>query len=251
MIDLPFPALILLAIAATFVLAGLVKGVIGMGLPTVAIGLLGLLMPPAQAAAILIVPSIVTNVWQLLDGPRFGALVLRLWPMMVGICIGTWLGSGILAGENSALVTTALGLALLVYAAIGLGAARFAVAPAWERWLNLPIGIATGAVTGATGVFVLPAVPYLQALRMEREELIQALGLSFTVSTAALGVALAGEGILELSLAGTSLLALLPALLGMWAGTWLRFRIAAETFRRVFFVGLLMLGAHLALRGLL
>lgn len=250
MFELSFPLLILLAIAATFLLAGFVKGVIGMGLPTVAIGLLGLTMPPAQAAAILVIPSLVTNVWQLLAGPRFGALIVRLWPMMVGICLGTWAGAGVLTGSNSALASTLLGVALVVYAIIGLTAVRFAVKASWEKFLNLPIGFATGLVTGATGVFVLPAVPYLQALKLDREELIQALGLSFTVSTVAMGAVLWDEGVLALSLMGVSLLALVPALGGMFFGTWLRARISAETFRRCFFIGLLLLGAHLSLRGL-
>src|SRR5205085_5682601 len=83
----------------TFLLAGLVKGVIGMGLPTVAMGLLALALPPAEAAAILVVPSLVTNVWQLLAGPRFGALARRLWPMMAGVVLGTVAGAGVLVGN--------------------------------------------------------------------------------------------------------------------------------------------------------
>ncbi|HSH83114.1 MAG TPA: TSUP family transporter, partial [Herpetosiphonaceae bacterium] len=84
----------ILGIGVTFVLAGFVKGVIGMGLPTVAIGLLGVLMPPAQAASLLVVPSLVTNLWQFLAGPRLGSLLERLWSMMLAICVGTWAGSG-------------------------------------------------------------------------------------------------------------------------------------------------------------
>ena len=251
MIDTTGAILILLAIACIFLLAGFVKGVIGMGLPTVAMGLLGAITHPAEAAATLVIPSLVTNVWQLLAGPAFGALIARLWPMMVGICIGTWLGAGILTGENSALASTLLGVALLLYAVIGLFAKRFHVPAQSERWLNLPIGIATGLVTGATGVFVLPAVPYLQALKLEREELIQALGLSFTVSTVAMAAALWGEGAFQTREILASLLAVIPALAGMFVGTWLRTRISAETFRRCFFIGLLLLGAHLALRGIL
>ncbi len=72
----------------TFLLAGLVKGIVGMGLPTVAMGLLSLALPPAEAAAILIVPSLVTNVWQLLAGPACGALMRRLWSMMAGVVAG-------------------------------------------------------------------------------------------------------------------------------------------------------------------
>src|SRR6185312_12463648 len=80
-------------IAAIFLLAGFVKGVIGMGLPTVAVGLLGLTMPPSQAAAVLILPSLVTNVWQAFAGGHFRDVARRLWPMLVGICIGTWFGA--------------------------------------------------------------------------------------------------------------------------------------------------------------
>ncbi len=71
-------------IALTFLLAGFVKGVVGLGLPTVSVGLLGLAMPPMQAAALLIVPSMVTNLWQLACGPRFLGLMKRLAGLLLG-----------------------------------------------------------------------------------------------------------------------------------------------------------------------
>lgn len=83
-----------------FIAAGLVKGVTGMGLPTVAMGLLGLLMPPQAAAALLVLPSLLTNLWQLLAGPALAQIVRRLWLMMTGIIIGTLAGSSLLIGLN-------------------------------------------------------------------------------------------------------------------------------------------------------
>jgi uncharacterized membrane protein YfcA len=234
-------------IGATFLLAGLVKGVIGMGLPTVAMGLLALAMPPAEAAAILVVPSLVTNVWQLLAGPRFGALARRLWPMMAAVLVGTIAGAGVLAGNIAGLAKIGLGIALIVYAIVGLVGIRLSVAPRHEAWLGPLVGAITGLVTGATGVFVIPAVPYLQAIGLEKDELIQALGLSFTVSTVALAIGLLRVDAWQMDSVWISLLALVPALVGMQAGQWLRQRIAAATFRRVFFAGLLLLGATLAL----
>lgn len=233
----------------TFLLAGFVKGVIGLGLPTVAIGLLGLVMAPVQAAALLVVPSLATNVWQLAAGPRLGALWRRLWPMMLGICLGTWAGAGLLAGASNGRATLALGLALAAYAALGLAAVRLRMPGRAEAWLSPLIGAATGLVTAATGVFVIPAVPYLQALRLEKDDLVQALGLSFTVSTVALAVDLARDGAL-VSSAGASLLALAPALAGMLIGQWLRARVRPERFRFWFLLGLLGLGGHLALHGM-
>uniref|UniRef100_UPI00197E0F4A TSUP family transporter n=1 Tax=Burkholderia sp. Ac-20379 TaxID=2703900 RepID=UPI00197E0F4A len=79
-------------VVAVFAVAGLVKGMIGLGLPTVAMGLLTLAMPPAAAASLLVVPSLVTNVWQLARGPAFGALLRRLWPLLAGLAVGTFAG---------------------------------------------------------------------------------------------------------------------------------------------------------------
>ncbi|MGY2290743.1 sulfite exporter TauE/SafE family protein [Pseudomonas sp. SDO528_S397] len=242
------PVLTLLVIG-TFVLAGAVKGVIGLGLPTVAMGLLGLAMLPAQAAALLIIPSTVTNLWQLAFGGHLRLLARRLWPMLVLIFLGTGLGSLWLGMEGGAWVVHALGAALLLYALTGLLLPTFTVAPATERWLGPLCGLVTGLVTSATGVFVIPAVPYLQALGLNRDQLVQALGLSFTVSTLALAAGLFWRGNLGGGELNASLLALIPALLGMWLGQVLRQRISAAVFKRVFFIGMASLGGHLLISG--
>jgi len=111
------------------------------------------------------------------------------------------------------------------------------------------IGLATGLVTAATGVFVLPAVPFIQALGFDKEDLIQALGLSFTVSTLALAAGLAHDGAFGSATLGQSALAIIPALAGMAIGQWVRLRVQPEMFRRCFFLGLLVLGADLLIRG--
>src|ERR1700732_3628373 len=107
-------------VAAAFVLAGVVKGVTGLALPTVGIGLLSLTMPPAQAAALIVVPAFITNVWQMVSGPGLGRLMRRLWLMQSGVCLGTWAGAGLMTGSKAGFASVALGVALLAYAAIGL-----------------------------------------------------------------------------------------------------------------------------------
>jgi uncharacterized membrane protein YfcA len=238
----------LAAILATFLLAGFVKGVTGLGLPTVAIGLLSLVMSPAQAATLVVIPSLVTNLWQMTSGPALRPIARRLWPMMLGIFIGTWLFGGVLTGSHAGAALTALGIVLLLYAAYGLSPLTLPyVSKRAETVLSPLIGAATGAVTGATGVFVIPAVPYLQALGFERDELVQGLGMSFTVSTIALTIMLADAGMLG-ALALSSLAALVPAVIGMEIGGRVRRTVRPEIFRRVFFLGLGLLGAYLLLR---
>jgi uncharacterized membrane protein YfcA len=234
-------------VIGTFILAGTVKGVIGLGLPTVAMGLLGLAMLPAHSAALLIIPSTVTNVWQLAAGGHLKPLFRRLWPMLLMIAIGTGLGSRVVGIGGGQSMTRALGAALLLYALSGLFMPAWRVAPQHEAWLGPLLGLVTGIITSATGVFVIPAVPYLQALGLERNQLVQALGLSFTVSTLALAGGLFWNGALGSGELGASVIALIPALLGMWLGQWLRQRISAQVFKRVFFIGMGALGLHLLL----
>jgi uncharacterized membrane protein YfcA len=232
-------------IAVAFLLAGTVKGVIGMGLPTVAMGVLGLVMPPVQAAALLVVPSLATNVWQMLAGPALGAAVKRFGTMLVGACVGILAGIGLLTGGAQTLASALLGAVLAVYGLLGLTVARFVVPPRAERWLSPLVGVVTGLLTGATGIFVVPAVPYLGSLGLERETLIQTLGLSFTTSTVALAVGLAATGQFPAAIATTSALALVPVFAGMFLGQAIRTRIHPDVFRRWFFGFLLLIGLYM------
>jgi uncharacterized protein len=242
------PIVYLVVLAVAFLLAGLVKGVTGLALPTVGIGLLSLAMPPAHAAALIVVPALITNVWQMMSGPGLGRLVRRLWPMQLAICLGTWASASLMAGSETAFASATLGFALMAYAAFGLMNVRVPHLPAGaEWWLGTFAGGATGFISAATGVFVIPAVPYLQALGFEREEFMQALGLSFTVAAIALAWSLVGAGTLNFGTGLYSLLALVPALAGMIAGQHLLRVMRPETFRRWFFSGLALLGAHLAI----
>ena len=240
----------LFIVGSTFFAAGVVKGVTGMGLPTMAMGLMGSLVSPLTAASLLIVPSFVTNVWQLLAGPNFMPLLFRLWAMMLALAVATALGSSWLAAGDNRLTTAALGAALVAYSGYALLARQVGVPRHSERLLSPLIGAATGIVTGATGVLVFPAVPYLQALGLAKEDLVQALGLSFTVSTIALSIGLGAQGVLETEMLGLSVLAVLPALAGMWIGQCIRDRISPAVFRRGFLLCLMLLGAEMCLRAL-
>ncbi|HLW26091.1 MAG TPA: sulfite exporter TauE/SafE family protein [Kiloniellales bacterium] len=246
MLDLPLSTLGV--ITATFFVAGVVKGVVGMGLPTLAMGVLGALISPLVAASLLLVPSCVTNIWQLLAGPSFRPLLRRLWPMMVAIFIGTLLGASWIASGDTRLTTAALGAALVLYASYTLFARQLSVPASMETWLSPVIGATTGTIAGGTGIFVIPAVPYLQALGFGKGDLVQALGLSFTVSTIALAVGLGAHSAIDRDILSLSSLAILPALAGMWAGQRIRNKISPPAFRRGFLICLLLLGLEMLSR---
>lgn len=237
-----------LFIAAVFLIAGIVKGVVGLGLPTIAIGLLAVVMSPLEAAAILIIPALITNVWQMLAGPSLGSVARQLWPMLLAVCLGTWCGAPLMPAIAGPVAAAALGGTLILYALSGLAAYRVSIPAAHKKIVGAVTGFVTGLITAATGVFVIPAVPYLQAVGFDNEELVQALGLSFTVSTVALAVNVSGAGALNAAMAGTSVMVLAMTCTGMWTGQSIRQRLSPVAFRQWFFGGLLLLGIYLLVR---
>jgi uncharacterized protein len=243
--------LLLTAVLVVFGIAGWIKGVVGMGLPTFAMGVLGLLMTPAAAAVWLLAPSLVTNVWQFAAGPTPTRLLRRLAIFLMMIGVGTFVGVPLmLANQVSPWPGVMLGGVLVAYAILALLLPKLRVPSQHEIWMSPLVGFATGVLTGATGVFVVPAVPYLSAIDLTKDELVAALGLSFTVSTIALGLALTQGAAITPAQVLQSSLAIAPALLGMWLGQRMRARFDATTFRRGFFCALLVLGCTMLFRGI-
>jgi uncharacterized membrane protein YfcA len=230
-------------VAAILLLAGMVKGVVGLGLPTVSIGFLGMMMPLSNAVALLLLPSLATNATQAFGRPAWPVL-RRIWPMLAGVVGGTFAGSGFLGAEWAPRM---LGGVLVAYAVMGLAGFNPRLSPRAERWTAVPVGLSSGLIAAATGVFVLPVAPWLQAIRMPRDDLIQALGLFFTIGLVSLGALLAVSGTLwEVPLTNTAV-ALVGAFTGLWVGTRLRHRLSPASFVRVLFSALGGLGLWLLL----
>jgi uncharacterized protein len=237
---------VLLFIAAAFLLAGFIKGVIGLGLPTVSMGLLAVTMPPSRALAIVIVPAIVTNIWQTFVGPYLRDIIARLWPLMLSTVVGIWLNAGMLTGPYARYGTIVLGLLLVFYAIVGLSTFSFKVARSDEKWIGGIVGLVTGVVSAATGVQVIPSMPFMQAIGMEKDELVQALGVFFTVATVALAFNLTSAGLLDAATALPGAVAMACAFAGMFIGQAVRSRMRPEAFRRWFLIAMILLGLFLA-----
>lgn len=242
---------LLASVLAIFLLAGFVKGVVGLGLPTVSLAVLTVVVDLPVAVLLMVIPSAVTNLWQAIDGQYIGRLLTRFWPLLIASIVGVWLAFGPLLVANPRAMTGVLGLVLCIYCASSLLPVRSARRVAHERAASPLIGLATGTIAGATGSLVLPVVPYLQALDLHREELVQMMGLSFTVTTCALGLAMLGHGGYDGPLTLVSVAALAPAILGMKIGQRVRRRLSERIFRRCLFGALFVIGIRLIWKGFL
>ncbi|MEN0076360.1 MAG: sulfite exporter TauE/SafE family protein [Paracraurococcus sp.] len=236
-------------VLGSFTLAGFVKGVAGFGLPTVTLGLLALTRPLPEAMALMLVPTLAANIWQSLVGPALLPVLRRLWGFLLAAVLGTLAGAGILARADAQLLSGLLGLLLVLSAALALaglpmpppGAAR-------ERWLSPLVGGTSGLLAGMTGSFLMPAAPYLAALRLPSQQFVQGFGLAALLAALTLALGMAGAGLLPPDLGLASLIGVAPAFLGMAIGTRLRRAMPDAGFRTVIQAALGLLGLWLAFR---
>ncbi len=233
------------SIAIIFLLAGMVKGVVGMGLPAVSLGLLTATFDLTIAMALMIIPSFATNLLQATHGGHGLMLIGRLWPFLTIAAITVWVGTQVLTTIDLTLLSGLLGLLLVVYAVQGLLGPGISIPRRWQIWTGPVFGATNGILTGMTGSFVVPGVLYLQAIGLCREALIQAMGILFTVSTIALALCLQGRNLLNAELGLTSGAALIPAFLGMAIGQAVRRQLSESSFRRIFFHAILILGIYI------
>lgn len=245
-----FELLTILVVVGAFLLAGAVKGVIGLGLPAVSLGTLTVAFDLPTAMALTLVPSFVTNLWQSVVGGNARIILGRLWPFLLMSTVTVWIGVLALARLNPTLPTGLLGAVLITYSAVNLGGVRLSIPGKHEAWAGPLIGSTNGVLTGMTGSSVVPGVMFLQAIGLPRDVLIQAMGMLFTASTVALATALQRSNLLNLEQAIVSAGAVVPAIVGMAGGRALRMRLSERRFKAVFFIALLLLGAYIVANAL-
>jgi uncharacterized membrane protein YfcA len=237
---------IVILVAATFLLAGTIKGITGLGLPVVSLAILTATIGLREAMALILIPAFAMNVWQAAVGGAISAIARRLWVFMATVSLGIWIGIGLLATGDVVFFSGLLGILLFLYALVSLMTPQIPPPGRWEPWISPVAGMISGVITGLTGAFVMPGGLYLQALGLPKEILVQAMGVSFTIVIIVFGLALSRHDLLTMDLGLLSLFGLAPAAAGMFLGRQVLRRFPEERFRRVFFCVLLLLGLYMA-----
>jgi hypothetical protein len=241
---------IIVIAAGAFLLGGFVKGVVGLGLPTVSLAILTATVGLKEAMVLMLFSSFVTNAWQALIGGHLLVILRRLWSFLAVGAFGIWVAAGWLAKSDAVLLSGVFGGLLFLYGAISLFGKPPPPPGRAEIWLTPSIGGVAGIITGLTGSFTVPGIMYLQSLGLAKDVFIQAMGVVFTMSTLTLSISLAANDLVPVNLGIVSVAGLVPAALGMIAGQRIRDRLSEDQFRKVFFASLLAVGAYIAVRAL-
>ena len=233
---------LIIFVVFVYILAGFVKGVVGVGLPTISLAMLATVLGLKEAMLVLLAPSLITNLAQALAGGRLYDLTKRFWMFLLSLFLLTWFSTGILVKADGNLLKIGLGIILLLYCVSYFLQLKIPKTGINDKWLSPLMGGLTGVSTGLTGTFVVPGTLYLQRMLSNRHALVQAMGLSGGVATISLGVSLGGRGMLSNELLFTSGAMVIPALMGMAFGNMVRSKINEVLFRKLFFVSLSFVG---------
>lgn len=235
---------------AALVLGGFAKGVLGVGLPMVALPLLSTFMPIRDAVAVLYFPILATNVYQLVQGGYMMVALRRFWPLLLVLCLCVWLGAASLVALDARVISVLLGIAVALFAALSLVRPSFRIGPRWE----LPLGLLAGAAGGFFGGLALiggpPVIMYFVALHLKKDAFIGCISLVYLLTLVPAGFSYVALGVLETGHILPGLATFVPVFAGLAAGQWLRGRIDQDRFRKILLGAMIVIGLNLVRRGL-
>jgi len=237
-------------ILIAYIVASGIKGLTGLGFSTSCLPVLALRLDLKVAIPLVIVPSIVSNVAIMMEAGRFRETVRRFWPLYISSIPGLLVGLIVLISINVDTARLILGLVLVAYSLLALGNKPFTLSGVWERKLKMVVGFCTGFVNGLTGSQVMPVLPYLLALNLNKKAFVQAINISFTLSSLIMLLSMQKLGYLSSHTLLIAVSGLVPVLLTVYFSSKLRHYLVGSLYRKLILIFLLIMGAILSIKSL-
>ncbi len=231
-------------------IGGVVKGTIGVGLPVVVIAVLSNFLPVPLVLALVTVPILLTNFWQVMEAGKPMVPLRRFWPMIVCLIVFIWIGARFVIDLDPRVLYALIGTAVTLFVVTSYFKLHGTVPPSAERWAGPVAGMLGGLLGGISTIWGPPMMMYFVMLRLSKETYIQAVGLVWFIASIPLVVAYVRYGILTTHTALLSVIACIPGAIGFFVGQRLRKRINQELFRTLLLWFLLLVGLNLIRRAI-
>lgn len=247
--ELDWSWLVWTGVGAIFVVGGIVKGTMGVGLPTVVLPMLSLVVPGTQAMGLLVMPVLLSNFWQAIEGGNW-RYSLRRFGGVIGVqLLFTVATVKLTAGFPVAFFNVVVAVAVL--GAVGLMFVRPPqISAEQERWMGPAVGVLAGILGGVTTLTGPIIITYLVALRLKREEFIASISIIYLLGSLPTYVAMLWYERFGFNEVALSALALLPMFVGLRFGKAIRRFLSEIAFRRVLIGFLVVLALILVVKSI-
>ena len=235
--------LLTLYISAAFLVAGYIKGVLGMGMPAILMVMLTLIMAPITAIPLIVLPMLFVNILQFYRGPSPATVVRGYWIFGASICIVLGVTAYNITSFPEEILLASIGIAMVMFAVPSLFGWRFTISahPAWQ----VLAGSIAGVLGGLSAVWSPPVVMYLIGRNVEKDEFIGIIGFLFFAGSLTLALALGSINLLTFNVVVPSMAGLVLSLIGFRLGEMTRAHINRELFRKMILIAFLILGTRM------
>jgi len=237
-----------LIIFTAYIVAGFIKGLTGLGFSTSCLPIMALRLDLKVAIPLVIIPSVVSNVAVMIQAGHFREALKRFYPMYLASIPGLVAGVSVLVMINVNLAKAVLGLVLILYSGYSLTKHTVMLTDKWERILKVPAGFATGLVNGLTGSQVMPSLPYMLALDMEKKLFVQSINISFTLGSFIVLLSMNSMGYIHSGLLMIAVSSLVPVLGAVYVGGHIQKKLSVSAYKKTVLYFLLFMGTILILK---
>jgi uncharacterized protein len=238
-------------ITGILVLAGLTKGVLGVGLPLVAVPLLAQVVPVPLAIMTLAVSTVVSNGFQAWQGGQLGSVFRRFWTVFAPLVVALFLGARLLVDLDERKLGVILGTVLIAFTLLSRFPKLFHVTVRHEKLMSPLVGVVSGLLGGVSSFYGPPLLMYLVALKLPKDFFISAVSTALFLGALPLIVSLIFYGAMGYQEFILSALSVIPVFAGLLVGQAIQKRMPQEAFRTGLLIILLLTGASLILRAVL
>lgn len=240
----------LLGTALAFAAGGFAKGVVGFALPLVALSGMASFLPVQAAVGILIVPTLVSNAFQMLRGgaPEAWASLRKFWRLNLTLVLTIGFAAQLVVALPDRALYAILGAAITAFGLVQVLGWRPSFQPRHKNAVEFGMGVFTGILGGLTGIWGPPIVLYLLAAGVQKTEMVRVQCQSFALGSLVLLGAHLHSGVLDAVTLPVSVWMVLPALGAMFLGYAVHDRLNQEVFRTLTLVVLILSGLNLLRR---
>ncbi len=236
---------------AVYVFAGVIKGTIGIGLPTITISILAQLVDPRIAISFLLLPALVTNSWQIYRGGMLMKSLRTLWPFGLTMLVVLYFASLFAPIVPVRWLVFGIGIMVVLWTVTTMLKTPPRLPDRYDRPVQVLAGVVGGATGGLTAIWSPSMVVYLHSRNFNKNEFVAFTGFLIMCGTVPLALGYISNGILTRELLIGSALMIVPTLLGFSIGERLRSRLSGPQFHRAVLIIFCLTGLNMIRRGIM